>query len=162
MREVNGVDLLAREACYHNTCRREYTRCVGPQKPDTHSIEDAKRLEAHRPAFAHICEYVEKQIIQGSRVKRMTMLYERYLYFLQMHSPEYYNSAYKTDKLKEKLHKHFRDKIKFLRLNYRSDLVYSKEVPTGQAIEAAFETASSDGHCSSFKTSNYRFQTRYI
>ena len=47
MREVNGVDLLAREACYHHTCRREYTRCVGPQNPDTQPTENAKRLEAH-------------------------------------------------------------------------------------------------------------------
>ena len=35
IREANGADLLAGEAFYHNTCRREYTRCVGPQKPDT-------------------------------------------------------------------------------------------------------------------------------
>ena len=113
MREVNGVDLLTREACYHNTCRREYNRCVGPQEPDTQSTEDAKRLEAHRQAFAHICEYSEKHIIQGSHVERMTMLHERYLSFLQEHSPEYYNADYKTDKVKEKLYKHFGDKIKF-------------------------------------------------
>ena len=69
MREVNGVDVLAREACYHNTYRREYTRCVGPQKADTQSTEDAKGLEAHRQAFAHIREYVERQIIQGLHVK---------------------------------------------------------------------------------------------
>ena len=62
------------------------------------------------------------------------MLRERYLSFLQMHSPEYYNADYKIDKLKEK----------FWHPNYRSDLVYSEEIPTGQAIEVAFETASSD------------------
>ena len=45
MREVNGFDLLTREACCHNTYHREYTRCVGTQKPDTQSTEDAKRLE---------------------------------------------------------------------------------------------------------------------
>ena len=144
MREVNGVDVLAREACYHNTCRREYIRCVGPQKPDTQSTEDAKRLEAHRQAFAHICEYVKKQIIQGLRVERMTMLHERYFSLLQMHSPEYYTADYKTNKLKEKLYKRFGDKIKFWHPNYRSDLVYSEEIPTGQTIEVAFETASSD------------------
>ena len=74
----------------------------------------------------------------------MTMLRERYLSFLQMHSPEYYNADYKTDKLKEKLYEHFGDKIEFWHPNYRSDLVYSEEIPTGQAIEVAFETASSD------------------
>ena len=99
-REVNWVDLLAREACYHDTCSREYTRCVGPQKPHTQSTEDAKRLEAHRQVFAYICEYVEKRMIQGLHVERMTMLRERYLSFLQMHSPEYYNADYKTDEFK--------------------------------------------------------------
>ena len=94
LREVNGVDLLVREACYHNTCRREYTRCVGHQKPDTQSTENAKRPKAHQQAFAHICEYVKKQIIQGSHVERMTMLRERYLSFLPMHSPEYYNGLF--------------------------------------------------------------------
>ena len=87
---------------------------------------------------------MEKQIIQGSHIERMTMLRERYLSFFQMHCPEYYNADYKTDKLKEKLYKHFGDKIKFWHLNYRNDLVYSMEIPTGQAIEVPFETASSD------------------
>ena len=53
-------------------------------------------------------------------------------------------AEYKTDKLKEKLYKHFGDKIKFWHPNYRSDLVYSEEIPTGKVIEVAFESVSSD------------------
>ena len=53
-------------------------------------------------------------------------------------------SSNKTDKLKNKLIKRFGKQIQFWRPNYRSELVYSSTVPSGQAVEAAFEAAASD------------------
>ncbi|KAK3732161.1 hypothetical protein RRG08_026543 [Elysia crispata] len=72
------------------------------------------------------------------------MLTENYCLYMQSHHPEVYNPNYKTYKLKEKLLKAFGSKLQFWQPNYRSELVFSAEVPKGCAVEAAFECASSD------------------
>jgi hypothetical protein len=141
---IQDVDLIAREAHYHNSCRRNFTRKdIRNPTPDPNS-ETSGQIQAHETAFEHLCEYVQTNIIIGSQVERMTMLRERYCLYMQEHSLEHYNPQYKTDKLKDKLQKHFGHRIKFWRPNYRSELVYSDEVPIGQAVEAAFESAASE------------------
>ena len=135
--------LVAKEAHYHDSCRREYTR-----KDDRHQAATDPALlkseKAHADAFTHIKGYVQKYIIENSQVERMTMLTEKYCLYMQSHHPEVYNPNYKTYKLKEKLLKAFGSKLQFWQPNYRSELVFSAEVPKGCAVEAAFECASSD------------------
>ncbi|CAH1101344.1 unnamed protein product [Psylliodes chrysocephalus] len=72
------------------------------------------------------------------------MLRERYLLFMSEYSPEFYNENYKTDKLKQKLINHFGNRISFWQLNYRIELVNSSWIKPGEAIETAFEAASSE------------------
>ena len=74
------------------------------------------------------------------------MLKEKYLLFLQEHHPDTYNPQYKTYKLKEKLQKEFRNRLKFWApgSGNQGELVYSNEVPTGEAVEFAFELACSE------------------
>ena len=72
------------------------------------------------------------------------MLKEKYLSYLQSHFPDVYNPEYNTYKLKDKLIKAFGDHIQFWQPNYKSELVFSKDVPKGAAIETAFEQASSE------------------
>ncbi|KAK3776113.1 hypothetical protein RRG08_046780 [Elysia crispata] len=135
--------LVAKEAHYHDSCRREYTR-----KDDRHQAATDPALlkseKAQADAFTHIKGYVQKYIIENSQVERMTMLTEKYCLYMQSHHPEVYNPNYKTYKLKEKLLKAFGSKLQFWQPNYRSELVFSAEVPKGCAVEAAFECASSD------------------
>ena len=88
-------------------------------------------------------EYVEASIIGECQVEQMTMLCEKYASFMQESSPDSYNPNYKMCKLKAKLVNHFGTRIQIWQPNYRSELVYSDEVPTGQAVEHAFEAASS-------------------
>ena len=59
LREIIDQDLVAREACYHNSCRREYTR---PERLDTvkDASEETEMQDSHRRAFDHICKYVVK------------------------------------------------------------------------------------------------------
>ncbi|KAK3773241.1 hypothetical protein RRG08_012366 [Elysia crispata] len=135
--------LVAKEAHYHDSCRREYTR-----KDDRHQAATDPALlkseKAHADTFTHIKGYVQKYIIENSQVERMTMLTEKYCLYMQSHHPEVYNPNYKTYKLKDKLLKAFGSKLQFWQPNYRSELVFSAEVPKGCAVEAAFECASSD------------------
>ena len=74
------------------------------------------------------------------------MLKERYLTFLHEKHRFAYNENYKNYKLKDKLLKHFKDRIKFWRSDSSmstSELVYSANIE-GSAVEVAFELASSD------------------
>ncbi|KAK3794870.1 hypothetical protein RRG08_001021 [Elysia crispata] len=129
---VETACLIAREAHYHESCRRDYTRNVAHTTlpTSTCNIETQSKMEeAHSQAFHYICDYVQKHIIDNATVERMTMLREKYLTYLQSKYPQEYNPNYKTDKLKQKLQKHFGEKVQFWQPNYRSELVYSNEVP---------------------------------
>ena len=142
--------LIAREARYHEHCRKKFLKKsewrsewrVSSQSNEANE-EAAEKLKAHEMAFTWLKEYVEENIIGGSNVERMSMLREKYLTFLQEHYPEAYNAQYKTDKLKHKLVKEFGSRIKFWKPSFRSELVYSDEVPKGLIVESAFESASS-------------------
>ena len=63
---------------------------------------------------------------------------------MQSHFPDVYNPEYKTHKLTDKLMKALGNHIQFRKHNYKSELVVSKDVPKGAAIEKAFEQASSE------------------
>ena len=49
-----------------------------------------------------------------------------------------------TYKLKEKLVTFFGKEIKFWQLDYKSEIVYSSALDTEEAVEAAFEAATSE------------------
>ena len=74
----------------------------------------------------------------------MTMLRERYLLYLLNVDPDVHNENYKTEKLKEKLKNYFGPKIQFWRPSSKGELVYSDDIAKRQAVELAFELASSD------------------
>lgn len=143
--KILGQDLVAREAYYHNACRRKYTRSEARHVPHEDS-ESSKSQAAHNDAFQFLSCYVEEQIIEGQNVERLTMLRERYLNYLLEKYPAVYNESYKTYKLKDKLIKHYQNRIRFWRptsSRTTSELVYSADVE-GSAVETAFELASSD------------------
>ena len=72
------------------------------------------------------------------------MLREEYLLYLFENNEKVYNENYKTEKLQEKITKHFGNRIQFWRPSSRGELVYSTDIVTGQTVEAAFELAASD------------------
>ena len=101
--------------------------------------------EAHKNAVDYLCSYIEEHIILHLKVERMTMLRERYLLYLLENHPDYCNENYKREKLKEKLRKHFGNRVQFWKPSSRGgELVYSEEIATGQAVEVAFELAVPD------------------
>ena len=140
---LNG-DLIAREAHYHTSCRKNYTRADDRHERCDKDGRVVEELNAHQNAFNYISSYTEENLIHGCTVERMTMLKERYLQFMYENSPSVYNPLYKISKLKSKLMKKFGSHIKFWQPNYKSELVYSSEIPYGQTIETAFEVAASE------------------
>ena len=78
------------------------------------------------------------------KVERMTMLRERHILYLMETNAGVYNENYKTGKLNNKMKKHFGAKFQFWRRSTKRELVYSDDIHKGQAVEATFESASSD------------------
>jgi len=151
MGKIDGVDLLAKEARYHESCRKAYVRSESrSHHAKTENLDEkttygtAEQRAAYEAAFQDLCEHINVNIIRGGSVERMTMLREHYLNHILLNAQQGYNENHKTDKLKEKMCKHFGDKIQFWRPNNKSDLVYSSGVNTGEAVELAFEAATSE------------------
>lgn len=143
--KVNDIDLVAREACYHRSCYKLFTQEDERNSTQARGDEDAKdRNISHAAAFEYISDYITESIINNSNVERLGMLKEKYLLFMQQKNPEHYNPNYKTDKLKDKIQRRFGDKVKFWQPNYRTELIYSTHIQSGQAVEVAFQTAASE------------------
>ena len=143
LRKKCGLDLIAREAHYHNHSRRNYTRMTS-RNPTFKTSEASEILDAHTHVFSYISAYVDNTILTAQMVERLTMIRERYLQLLLQNHPEAYNGKYKTYKLKDKLIKHFGDRLRFWQPTTKGELVYSVEIDEGQAIALASELASSD------------------
>jgi len=151
MGKIEGVDLRAREAMYHESCRREYVRkpriSTEPEvvEEDMTTLRDFReKRAAYENAFQFVAGYVKEKVINGGVVLRMIMLREKFLDYIQEFSPTYYNVDYQTHKLKERLVLFFGDQIQFWRPNSRSDLVFSSDLNVGEAVEVAFEAAASE------------------
>ena len=92
---LNG-DLIAREAHYHTSCRKNYTRADDRHERCDKDERVVEELNAHQNAFHYISSYIEENLINGCTDERMTMLNERYLQFMYENSPSVYNPLYKT------------------------------------------------------------------
>ena len=143
--KIKDIDLVAKEAHYHASCRKNYTRSEErhdvPKKEELGGQADAEA--AHKAAFENLCEHVNASIISGENVERMSMR-ERYLTSILHNNLESYNPDYKTDELKSKLVKRFGSSIQFWQPNYKRELVYASDITKGEAIEVAFEAAASE------------------
>jgi hypothetical protein len=83
--------LRAREARYHNSCRRSYLRtedqyhCTlndsnADDIADKGTISEWKEQRAaYDAAFDFICEHVSTSIVAGGNVERLSMIHEKYL-----------------------------------------------------------------------------------
>ena len=106
--KIDGVDLRAREAKYHESCRREYVRRV--ERPHHAQVEDAECASlakaAHNDAFDTVCQYIDTKLVQGTKVVRVSMLKGMYVCHMANNHPDFHNPNYCSDKLKKKLMSH--------------------------------------------------------
>ncbi|GFO25773.1 hypothetical protein PoB_005227800 [Plakobranchus ocellatus] len=70
------------------------------------------------------------------------------MFYIKSNFPQHHNENYKADKLKRKLISFFGSKLQFWqRYGGSGDLVYSEDVPTGQAEGVAFDYATTEEEC---------------
>jgi len=129
---IDGIDMLAKEAHYHSSCRRNYTRSSdrmhhGASASAVRDDSDASVDDAEEPvvfggaehrrasdnAFLHVCKYVDKHVLTEGSVVRMTMLRDRYLSHMQENAQTFYNDQYKVSKLKDRIVSRYADLISF-------------------------------------------------
>ena len=82
---LNG-DLIVREAHYHTSCRKKYTRANDRHERCDENEKFAEELNSHQIAFDYISSYIEENLINGCTVECMTMLKERCLLFMYENS----------------------------------------------------------------------------
>ena len=128
---LKDIDLVAQEAMYHSACHsvfipppKGYSSFSGTSS-SSRADNERPRTSAHESAAKFLCDYVNASIIRDKNVEQISMLKEKYLQYMYENHPQYYNSDYKTDKLKNKLIRHFGTAISFWAPNHRAELVYA-------------------------------------
>src|SRR5271163_3889241 len=90
--KIKDVDMRAREAMYHESCRRAYVRreeqhAQSARKSDHNTFEGLTkdRKDANQHAFIYLTDYVQKRIVDSGSVERMSMLRVKYLDYMSEH-----------------------------------------------------------------------------
>jgi len=82
-----------------------YVRRV--ERPHHTQVEYAESASlakaAHSDAFETVCQYIDTELVQGTKVVRVSMLKDMYLHHLANNHPDFHNPNYHSDKLKKKL-----------------------------------------------------------
>ena len=63
--KVRDIDLVAREAYYHASCRGDYTRVDNRYPKSCLNKDVIAEQHAHQLAFDYICQHVKENIIDG-------------------------------------------------------------------------------------------------
>uniref|UniRef100_UPI00358F9BFB uncharacterized protein isoform X2 n=1 Tax=Myxine glutinosa TaxID=7769 RepID=UPI00358F9BFB len=75
--KVIGVDLVAKEAKYHHTCKSAFVLAASRTSNTDQKTDDIPQKKTI--AVRNIHEYVEKSVIADKRAELLTSVYERYL-----------------------------------------------------------------------------------
>ena len=107
---IQGQDLIAKEAQYHTSCRKEYNSKLERNVLKSETV-GAEEQRAHRLALEQLCKLIDQKIMSELDVEMTSTIKERYLSFLQ--ETDFYNLEYRTRRLKEKLQTHYGERLAF-------------------------------------------------
>ena len=119
LNSIANIDMVAMEVQYHECCRRNYVLRPdrshrAPSFQDESYLHNLKEQRAaYDAAFEHICQYIEEEVIGGGNVMHLAILREKYLKHILDNTPKAYNPNHKTHKFKERIVRHFGDRVVF-------------------------------------------------
>ena len=145
LRRIRGHDLFACEAKFHRSCRSKYTQNPQKWRSENEGNRTAQQeLEkVHHDAFTLVRDMVDREILKGQAILKLTDLCEHYINHLK--DTDYHNLDYRSSKLKLKLEKHYGVQIAFCSLGkYKTHLVYNRNIDVNTAIQHAYELGSRD------------------
>lgn len=144
LREIGTEDLRAKEARYHESCRREYVRRYAKQEETDEQVVNMR--SAYAESFEAVCRYIDSEILERGRVVRMSMLHSVSQSHIQANHPDVYNESNTAQKLKSKIITKYQSQLCFWlpQATCKSELVYSSTLDIGDVIECAFDAVASE------------------
>ena len=157
-RQVQGKDLFAAEAKYHQFCRnifttkyRNHVRDEAQKEKRALSTEQDRKAAAQKEALTSVLDHIEEHVIKLNEVLLLSHL--RSLYRSELDRIGYPNPQYRGEKLKICLQKHeISEHIAFAKVNpgdkgfVTYNLVYSKKTTVADAVAFAFQLGSKHKH----------------
>lgn len=155
-RMVQGEDLFAREAQFHQSCRKAFNlkyfnhQCHTAQatKRAVDTDQDRKAA-AHLKAFNAVLDFIQDRVIGKMEIVRLASL--RLLYIQELERSGFPNPEYRSEKLKARLENHdVHEWIAFAKVNpgdkgcITYNLVYSANISVADAVAYAYKLGSKD------------------
>lgn len=152
-RMVQGEDLFARGAHFHQSCRKsfnlKYTNHIHDKKKAmTPAIFSDNMSGAHQTAFRSVLTYVNDNVIGNNEVVKLSSL--RLLYIGELEKAGYPNPNFRGENLKARLENHaIHQLISFALVEQVKGcvsyiLVYSGNLQTEDAVAHAYKLGSND------------------
>ena len=155
-RMVQGEDLFAREANFHQSCRKtfnlKYTTHIRDAAQSTNRTMDTdqdRKAAAHSNAFTVVVSFVQNVVIVQKEVVQLASL--RHLYIEELERNGFPNPEYRSEKLKTRLENDdINEFIAFAKINpgdkgcITYNLVYSTSISVAEAVVYAYKIGSKD------------------
>lgn len=106
---IAGVDIVAKEVKYHNTCKNAYIKKAERQKKEKESTAYGKIRQAHQEAFCKITHYVQSEIISAGREETLVNVHKKYMDIFSESTGS--DSSYPARNLMENLQDYFKDSL---------------------------------------------------
>ena len=150
---VQGEDLFAREAKYHQSCRKSFNlKYLNHQRykdQGANRVTDSDQAAAQLMAFNAVLEFLQTRVIVQKEVVKLASL--RLLYIQELEKHGFPNPKYRSEKLKAKLENHeIIERIAFTKISHGDKgcitniLVYCANISTADAVTCAYMLGSKD------------------
>jgi len=150
-RKVQGEDLFAKEANFHQSCRKsfnlQYMKHMQKQQRFTaNAKQDDHTVSPQQKAFSAVLDFIQDQIIGHREVVTLSQL--RKLYTQELENCGFPNADYRNSKLKARLENHaIHDLIAFAVVDLDEScctytIVYSANISVADAIAFAYKLGS--------------------
>jgi hypothetical protein len=153
---VQGEDLFAREANFHQSCRKSFNLKYVNHLQDTAQsmnraidTEQERKAAVHLKAFTAVLDFIQDRVIGQKEVVQLALL--RLLYIQELERNGFPNPEYRSEKLKVRLENHdIHEWIAFAKVNpgdkgcITYNLVYSVSISVADAVAYAYKLGSKD------------------
>lgn len=124
-----GIDLIAKEAQYHKSCRRDFFKEMESQG-NSESSSDTSTRKLHSETFSTIAELIQNEIISSGNAMFVSSLYDLYkVEFLGNGGTEDDIGSYTTQALTRKIKDKFGDQVSIKLFNkHKGNFLYSSSL----------------------------------
>ena len=144
--KIADEDFVAKEVCYHHSCRKTYLKSASLRKientqEEINETSPKMKQQKHNRAFDKTVNYVTEYIIKPSKAQKLSSVHSRHCVYLSEEGIE--DPVYSAQKLLEKLLSHFGDTLKTTKSsNKQGTTLYSHKISATDAEALANDYSS--------------------